>query len=456
MKNKYIRLTTFISLIAILFLQGMWLYNTYKLVEADLIKETSRHFFTAIEKITSIQLNDTTKREIWDGKTISMDGLNLHDMRDNHKMIMMVRDFLYAENCPIPLNMLDSVFRGESKNRFRDYSYIVTDSLGNQKDFFNSINRDRQHDSRFTYKETIQLRNINPEYITLSFSSAYLSGSTVGLVIKKMSLTLLASVIVAIIVIYSLITQIMIIRKQDRIAKIRQDFTHAMVHDMKNPITSIIMGVNSLKSGKIDDKPQVKENYYSIITQESERILKLANKVLEIAQFEEQEAVLLKQQVNLSDLLERLKEIYVSNTSKNVNFNIELNNVVNIYANVHYIYEVFDNIIDNAVKYSKENEDINIYITSFYNKNSVQIVFKDTGIGISEKDQKKIFEKFERSLSVIENKKKTSGFGLGLSLVYQVIKAHGGTIDVNSQLNSFSEFIINLPNNNEYDKIIVD
>jgi len=205
------------------------------------------------------------------------------------------------------------------------------------------------------------------------------------------------------------------------------------------------MGVNTLKSGKIDNNLQMKEQFYSIITQESERILKLANKVLEIAQFEEQGVVLSRQQIDLSELLEKLKAIYTSKTSKNVNFNIELNGVENIYADVHYIYEAFDNLIENAVKYSKEDEDVNIQITSLYKGNSVQIIFKDTGIGISDKDQKKIFKKFERSMSVIESRKKISGFGLGLNLVYQVIRAHGGTIGVNSKLGSYSEFIISLP-----------
>ena len=108
---------------------------------------------------------------------------------------------------------------------------------------------------------------------------------------------------------------------------------------------------------------------------------------------------------------------------------------------------IFDNLIENAVKYSKENEDADITVTSSQNGNSIQITFKDLGIGISEKDQKIIFQKFERSMAVINSPNKISGFGLGLNFVQQVVQAHGGTVKVNSRLGSYSEFIINLPNN---------
>lgn len=444
MKNKYIRLITFAALIAILILQGMWLYNTYKFVEADYIKETSKQFINSVEKEAVLRLNDPKKNRKAEGKKIE----EILVENDHYIKNRDLQDFLYNEDFPpISLEKLDSIFKKETNNKLRHYySLTITDSLGNQTDFLSdNSNPSRDVDGRFAYKETIQLRNINPKYITLTISASYQMGFVVGFVIGKMFLMLIASFIVAVIVIYGLVTQIKIIRKQDRIAKLRQDFTNAMIHDMKNPVTSILMGVNTLKSGKIDNNLQMKEQFYSIITQESERILKLANKVLEIAQFEEQGVVLSRQQIDLSELLEKLKAIYTSKTSKNVNFNIELNGVENIYADVHYIYEAFDNLIENAVKYSKEDEDVNIQITSLYKGNSVQIIFKDTGIGISDKDQKKIFKKFERSMSVIESRKKISGFGLGLNLVYQVIRAHGGTIGVNSKLGSYSEFIISLP-----------
>ena len=271
-----------------------------------------------------------------------------------------------------------------------------------------------------------------------------------------MLLMLIGSGIVVLFVAFSLIWQIMIINKQDTLAKQRQDLTHFMIHDLKNPITSIVSGITSLKSGKLEDKPEAKERHYAVITKNSERILRLINKVLEVAGLEENSVAVSKTTVNLSDLLNDLTAEYQTGFSKAVHFHIELNGVETIYADRHYMYEAFDNLLENAVKYSKENEDADITITSIQKGNTCQISFKDLGIGIPEKDQKKIFRKFERSTTVINSKKKISGFGLGLNFVYQIIKAHGGTISVNSRLGSYSEFIINLPDKDGNDKTVAD
>jgi two-component system phosphate regulon sensor histidine kinase PhoR len=360
---------------------------------------------------------------------------------DSYTNNRILQDYLYKEDNPISLEKVDGIFKEgvKSISEHLNYSFSITDSLGKQTAFLK--HGKKGINERFVFKETIQLRNIDPEYITLTITSPY------KIIFGKMSLLLIGSLILAVIVVFALTYQIRIISRQKKIAAFRQDFTHSMIHDMKNPITSIQMGISSLKSGKLDDKPQLKEHYYKIISQEGDHLLGLTNKILEIAQFEAQQVVLTKQPIRLPDLLGSLTEKYMLNTAKKIHFHIELNEVETIYADLHYLYEAFNNLIDNAVKYSKDNEDVEITITGFCNGGDIQLVFRDAGIGIPVRDQKKIFQKFERALPVIKSRK-VSGFGLGLNLVFQVIKAHGGTIRVNSRLNSYSEFIINLPNEN--------
>jgi len=435
MKTNYIRLITFIALASILFLQGMWLYNTYRLLEMEFKKNVSDSFILSVWKEAMLRMDDPTRKVTHK----IVEGIQLkNDYYTNNRAL---RDWLYNEGDLIPptsLTRLDSIFREESKKNYKNLncSFIITDSLKNQTD---SFCRGRKPIERFTYKETIPLRNISPEYITLVIDSPY------KIIFGKMLLLLIGSVFVAVFVVYGLIMQIRIINRQDKIATLRQDFTYSMIHDMKNPITSILTCIGTLKSGKIDDKPQVKEHFYAIITQEGEHILELANRVLEIAQLEEKKIALAKESINLQDLLENLKEEYRTTTTKKIHYHIALNGVESIFADKRYIHEVFGNLADNAIKYSKENEDVEITITSFQKENDTQLVFKDNGIGIAEKDQKRIFQKFERSQAVMNSRNKISGFGLGLNLVYQVIQAHGGTIRVNSRLGSYSEFIINLP-----------
>ena len=446
MKPKYIRLITFTALSSILLLQGMWLYNTYKLLEAEFKKNISNLFILSVEKEAILRLEDPMRKEMREGKILK----GLRPENDHYTNNKVLQDWLYKEDGPIfsiSLENVDSIFKEEAKGHYEylDYSFLLTDSLGSPIAF---INHEPYINERFAYQETVQLRNTAPEYITLVILSPY------KIIFGKMLLMLIGSFALAVLVACGLILQVRIINRQKKIAALRQDFTYAMVHDMKNPIASILMGIGSLRSGKIDDKPDRKEYHYRIITQESEHILKLADKILEIARFENQHATLIKQQINLSDLLESLTEKYISHAAKKVRFRMELNEVKHIYADPHYIYEAFNNLIDNAVKYSKENKDAEITITGSQNKNNTRIIFRDNGIGISDKDQKKIFQKFKRVQSEIENRNKANGFGLGLNFVYQVIKSHGGTIRVKSRLGSYSEFIINLPGNEKNKTVI--
>lgn len=105
---------------------------------------------------------------------------------------------------------------------------------------------------------------------------------------------------------------------------------------------------------------------------------------------------------------------------------------------------MLDNLIDNAVKYSKESVEITLS-SSCNDKHTVLRVY-DNGIGISDKDQKVIFNKYERGAAGRRKRKQgASGFGLGLNFVQQVVEAHGGNIFVNSIEGEFTEFVISLP-----------
>ena len=448
MKTKSIRIITFAALISILALQGIWLYNTYKLLDEEFNKNISDLFIISIEKETLLQLDDPIRKEERKDKVVK----GFHPKNDRYTNNRFFQDYFYEEGDSIlfSLEIEDSIFNEESKKNYKqlDYSFQLTDSTGNPTGFFSHT--PQRINKHFAYKETIQLRNIAPEYITLIIASPY------KIIFGQMLLMLIGSIIVVVFVVYSLTRQILIINSQNTIAKYRQDFTQSMIHDMKNPITSIVSGIDSLKSGKLDDKPQVKEHYYSIITQQGERILRLVNKVLEIAHLEDGRVIVSKESIHLPEFLNGLIEKYKTNTSKPVHFHLELNGVETIDADPHYIYEAFDNLVENAVKYSRENEDADLTISCIQKRNETQITFKDLGIGIAEKDQQKIFQKFERSMAVVNSRNKISGFGLGLSFVYQVIKAHGGTIRVNSKLGSSSEFIINLPLKNGNDKTVTD
>ena len=254
---------------------------------------------------------------------------------------------------------------------------------------------------------------------------------------------MLASLIMMIFIIVCIVTQIRIIIKQDNIAKIRKDFSYAMVHDMKSPLTSIMMGISNLESGKLDDMPEKKKKYFAIMGDETKHLLALINKVLTISKIEENKLTLNKTIVTLSPMIHDLAEKFSAKSKKPLTFSYNLQ-ADTALADEGYLNEAISNLIDNAIKYSKDSIKINICSEEDYKYTMITV--HDNGIGISGKDMKTIFDKFERASAVNRTMKGgASGFGLGLNYVMQVMKAHGGKVTVNSKKGEYSEFTLYIP-----------
>ena len=130
-------------------------------------------------------------------------------------------------------------------------------------------------------------------------------------------------------------------------------------------------------------------------------------------------------------------------TDKNIDFIVDLL-VRHVLADEQYLAEAISNLVDNAIKYSKEN--IEISITTQDSDKYVLLKVRDNGIGISRDDQRIIFDKFGRAAVHEQNRKGgVSGFGLGLNYVDQVMQAHGGKVTVTSEKDKYSEFTLFIP-----------
>ena len=231
--------------------------------------------------------------------------------------------------------------------------------------------------------------------------------------------------------------------EQEQMAELRDDFSYAMVHDMKSPLSSIIMGAHFLHSGKVDDKPQIKEKYYTIIEDEAEHLLALVNKLLTISKLENRKLILNKNEIDLVPIIDDLVEKAKAKATKPIEVTTSLE-VTQVIADEQYLTEAIANLIDNAVKYSKDK--IEIIIKTFDTDKNVLLKVRDNGIGISREEQQVIFDKFGRA--AIHEKNRTggvSGFGLGLNYVDQVMRAHGGKVTVSSEKDKFSEFTLYIP-----------
>lgn len=258
---------------------------------------------------------------------------------------------------------------------------------------------------------------------------------------------LVSTTLLVVIIIGCIIYQILIVIKQRRIMRIREDFTYALIHDMKSPLSTIFMTLNFLHSGRMDGKPEMKEKYFQIAEEESDKLLKLTNKVLTISKLEKQKMEMRLSCVALAPMLERLIEKFKAKSEKPLHFALDLK-VPTVAADEEYLEEVFRNLIDNAVKYS--GEEVKITISSESNDTYTIVRVHDNGMGIARKHLPYVFNKFERGAASKRIRKGgAAGFGLGLSFVQQVIEAHQGNVFANSIENEFTEISIFLPNTTE-------
>lgn len=257
------------------------------------------------------------------------------------------------------------------------------------------------------------------------------------------SFIIVTSFLTTIVIILSLIDQINYINEQERVRLLREDFSYAMVHDMKSPLTSIIMGTRYLHSGVLEKKPEIKEKYFNIVEDEAQHLLALINRLLTISKLEHGKLNIQKTEVNLESMIEDVTDKYKAKTTKTIHISTQLK-VKTVPADEEYLREAISNLVDNATKYSKE--EINIRISTLEDNHYIYIKVYDEGIGISKSVQKLVFNRFERAAEHEKNSNKDrKGFGIGLNYVLQVVNAHGGKISLKSEKNKWTEFTIALP-----------
>ena len=255
--------------------------------------------------------------------------------------------------------------------------------------------------------------------------------------------TVFTSILTTIVIILSIIDQINYIDEQERIRLLREDFSYAMVHDMKSPLTSIIMGTRYLHSGVLEKKPEIKEKYFAIVEDEAQHLLALINRLLTISKLEHGKLTIRKTEVDLEEMIADVADKYEAKSSKPIHITTDIA-CSTVLADEEYLKEAISNMVDNATKYSKD--EINIKISTSEDDHHIYIKVYDEGIGIAKSELKTIFNRYERAAEHEKNPQKTrGGFGIGLNYVLQVIQAHGGKISVKSEKGKYSEFTISLP-----------
>ena len=389
-KNKY-KYVSIVSAVAVLLLLGIYIWMTYRSVSKDMVERAGNQLMWAMAYESNAR------------SELSLDSVAMY---------------------------VDSLLTVAEINR--DVTVQEVDASGQV------IRQNNDCCSRWSLQtKPVSIRRDGSRAIRLALNNPYPE------LARRLSPLFMISAIILGFFAVIIVQLLRFITEQEQMAELRNDFSYAMVHDMKSPLSSIIMGAHFLHSGKVDDKPQIKEKYYTIIEEEAEHLLALVNKLLTISKLENKKLILNKWNIYIEPIINDLVEKAKAKATKPIKVATFLE-VKNVLADEQYLTEAIANLIDNAVKYSKD--EIELSIKTFDTDKYVLLKVRDNGIGMTREEQQVIFDKFGRAAIHEKNRKGgVSGFGLGLNYVDQVMRAHGGKVTVASEKDKFSEFTLYIP-----------
>ncbi len=264
-----------------------------------------------------------------------------------------------------------------------------------------------------------------------------------NIVFKQMRWMIGGAIFFTLVIISAFYVTVRALLRQKKLSEIKNDFINNMTHEFKTPLATISLAVDALKNEKVVQDRQKSEYFTGIIKEENRRMNKQVETILQASLLDRQE-----QQLNLTSIhahnviQEAMENFQLQLDGKGGRAELQLNaknDLINA-DEVHFT-NLISNLIDNAVKYSKEN--LLIRITTHSTAKSLVIRIEDNGIGMTKETQRRIFEKFYRAHT--GNLHNVKGFGLGLSYVKTIVEAHQGKIKVDSIVGKGTTFTLEFP-----------
>jgi len=256
---------------------------------------------------------------------------------------------------------------------------------------------------------------------------------------------MIPAVIFTVVLLFTFIFTIVVIFRQKRYTEIKNDFINNMTHELKTPISSISLAAQMLNDESVGKSPAMLKHLGGVINDESKRLRFLVEKVLQMSMFDRKTASFKKKELDLNELLETIASSFslrVEHTGGHIYTEIEAVDSA-IYVDEVHFQNAITNLLDNAVKYRKPDQPVDIYIKTWNANDRLCFSIKDNGMGIKKENVKKIFDKFYRVHT--GNVHDVKGFGLGLAYVKKIINLHEGEIRCESDLGKGTKFTISLP-----------
>ena len=318
----------------------------------------------------------------------------IEDAGNLTKMIVPLHESLIQWGFPIDMSQLDSIYTSKLKEQHIQTDIVLNHINMKDQSVIQSAGASGVSSLGAIKTEIIPIREDGSEGIQAVILNPYVT------IFERMGLILIATALIMVFVAACIVYQIKVIFFQNKIAKLREDFSYAMVHDMKTPLSSIQLGLRLLYSNK--QTGEKREKSFQIVEDEVAHLLALTNKVLTLSKMESGKLRLDNKKFRIAPIINDLIEKFSVKAGKETLFSTDIRQEL-VYGDEEFLKEAISNLIDNAIKYSGDSVRIDISVGSDDTYTWIRV--KDNGFGISHQDQKKIFEKFERAAAIDRNRR---------------------------------------------------
>ncbi len=414
---RFIVVLATISILGISITQIYWVKRAFGLKEAEFDRQVNTALFNVASQIFS--LNNTPSPANNPVKQIST----------NYYVVMV--------NSDIDANLLEFLLRSEfeKRNIQADFEYGIYDCTHEKMVYGNYV--------KLSDKVSKREQNPNlPKWVNAGYYFGVQFPNREAQILNQMGIWSFSSAVLLIVIVFFGYT-LFVILKQKRLSEIQKDFINNMTHEFKTPISTIAVSTEVLKDTNIVQQPDRLLQYATIIENENKRLKQHVERVLQMAKLDKEDVGLKKETVNLHEIIhEVVQSIDLALREKQGSIHLRLNaSSANLQADRHHLTNVIFNLLDNAIKYCTNQPSITIQTE--LNGSNISLTVQDNGIGISDENKRRIFQKFYRVPT--GNVHDVKGFGLGLHYVKQIVEAHRGRITVASEPGKGCAFTILLP-----------
>ncbi len=222
---------------------------------------------------------------------------------------------------------------------------------------------------------------------------------------------------------------------------LQADFLSKVSHDFRTPLTSIRMFVETLRDNRLSDTAQ-RDRVLTLLTQETERLLTLIDRLLELSRLEAGRIRYDKQPLNPAELVRRVADRFLPRLLAGGRLDLHIaENLPSIHADADAVAEILQNLIDNAFKYTGAEKCIDI--EAFADEGELVLAVSDNGPGVARTEHRRVFERFYRADDRLS--RVTEGSGLGLAIARHLVQDHGGKIQIDDKFKGGARFVVRLP-----------